>query len=697
MKRSEFVFLNLVLVIVGVSICLAETSKMIKRVAPLINTTFVDRYNQQHHLVIPEKGEGMIDTLRWYVGQPLDMLDYVTTLDTIVVWFYPLATCSLLEIWANFADEAELGWLRVSIAQRNEADTCCLSFNENLLFESIAWTGIDGGNQWYKMDFTHMWPPEYFQLELPGDTAFYVIMQAAWEGYPHINWDDCDGWTRTEGPPHFRFTYEHTTNESPNCEGVWCSSWYYVYYTTDPPVFPELLVKAVVKYPKAPVEVEMTHLPDTYSTKGPFQVTASIWDPGDVVETVFLNFHLRGTQVILTTEMQLQEDYTYVGQLKGEYAAGDTIEYWITCHKHGSSESRFFIIRECNPEAEILVVNDNGGNRGKYYQAILDSLGYSYNYWDVAEYGGINRDILNYGNWRTVILFGCGCGTTPGKTYTGDMWADFLAQGGNIFYSDQNYFCAHSDSLDYPGGCQFEGDLVEGEFLYDYFGVSWAKSNPEYQDTLFRGLDTVVVGEENVGESLGLHTSHLGIDSWPDYTQARNGAFNLFETIVGNTTCGTRYEGTVSGVTFKTVFIPFPFEALCDYDDYEDRIIVTPAAYTIMQNIIAWFESSVGTEERNYGEKSLPTLFALFQNYPNPFNATTLIRYQLSAVGGPRMAVTLEIYNILGQKVVTLVDGKQTPGYKAVTWNPQDLASGIYFYRLKAGDFTAIKKMVLLK
>jgi len=693
MKRPKFLFLNLVLVIFGVSICLAETPKVIERAALLPNTTLVDRHNQQHHLAKPEKGEGMIDTLRWYVGEPLDMLDYVTTLDTIIVWFYPLVTCSLVEIRANFADEAEYGWLRVSIAQRNEADTCCLSFNENLLFESIAWTGIDGGNQWYKMDFTHMWPPEYFQLELPGDTAFYVIMQTAKDGYPHINWDDCEGFTRTEGPPHFRFTYDHATNESPNCEGMRCSRWYYVIYMSDPPVYPELLVEAIIKYPKAPVEVQMTHLPDTYSIKGPFQVCASIWDPGKVVDMVFLNSHLRGIQAILTTKMQLQEDSTYVGQIGREYTVGDTIDYWITCHRLGASDTTFFIIRECDPEAEILLVSDNGGGRGKYYQAILDSLGYSYNYWDVAEYGGISSDILNYGNWETVILFGCGCVTTPGKTYTGDMWTDFLAQGGNILYPDQDYFCAHSDSLDYPGGCQFEGDLSEGEFLYDYFGVSWAKSNPEYRDTLFRGLDTVVVGEENVGGTFGLHTSHLEIEAWPDYTQAKAGAFNLFEAALGDTTCGTRYESTVSGETFKTVFIPFPLEALCDYNDYEDRIVVTPEAYTIMQNIVAWFETSVGVKEGKDKEDHLPTLFALSQNYPNPFNPTTRIKYSLLK----GCYVRLEVYNLLGQRVATLVDGKQAPGYKAATWDAKDMASGIYFYRLKADEFTAIKKMILLK
>lgn len=100
----------------------------------------------------------------------------------------------------------------------------------------------------------------------------------------------------------------------------------------------------------------------------------------------------------------------------------------------------------------------------------------------------------------------------------------------------------------------------------------------------------------------------------------------------------------------------------------------------------------------------IPEEFALSQNYPNPFNATTVIcyslpvdRYQSSADGGPRTAVSLEVYNILGEKVATLVDEKQTPGYKAVTWDAKDAGSGIYFYRLQAEGFVETRKMILLK
>lgn len=85
--------------------------------------------------------------------------------------------------------------------------------------------------------------------------------------------------------------------------------------------------------------------------------------------------------------------------------------------------------------------------------------------------------------------------------------------------------------------------------------------------------------------------------------------------------------------------------------------------------------------------------YALSQNYPNPFNPITQIRYTL-----PRdCEVELTIYNILGQKVTTLVDGKQKAGYKTVRWDAGSFSSGIYFCRLTAGDFVDTRKMVLLK
>ncbi|MDD4052722.1 MAG: FlgD immunoglobulin-like domain containing protein [candidate division Zixibacteria bacterium] len=108
---------------------------------------------------------------------------------------------------------------------------------------------------------------------------------------------------------------------------------------------------------------------------------------------------------------------------------------------------------------------------------------------------------------------------------------------------------------------------------------------------------------------------------------------------------------------------------------------------------------AIGTEEYLAGKATpIPTQYFLSQNSPNPFNPTTSIRFGLPKAG----KVRLDVVNILGQTVKSLVNQDMAAGYHAVVWNGDDadghgVASGIYFYRLRAGDFTQSRKMVLLK
>jgi hypothetical protein len=90
---------------------------------------------------------------------------------------------------------------------------------------------------------------------------------------------------------------------------------------------------------------------------------------------------------------------------------------------------------------------------------------------------------------------------------------------------------------------------------------------------------------------------------------------------------------------------------------------------------------------------ALPQIYALAQNYPNPFNPLTVIRYQLPI----QSKVVLTVYNVLGQKVRTLVDEIQEAGFKSIEWNASEVASGVYFYRLQAGTFVNTKKLILLR
>jgi hypothetical protein len=103
-------------------------------------------------------------------------------------------------------------------------------------------------------------------------------------------------------------------------------------------------------------------------------------------------------------------------------------------------------------------------------------------------------------------------------------------------------------------------------------------------------------------------------------------------------------------------------------------------------------------------EPPLPTSFALKQNYPNPFNPTTIIEFAVGSEGGSaeREAVVLEIYNVLGQQVKTLVNEELPPGNYRYEWNATDdigarVATGVYLYRLSVGETRESKKMLFLK
>jgi hypothetical protein len=95
----------------------------------------------------------------------------------------------------------------------------------------------------------------------------------------------------------------------------------------------------------------------------------------------------------------------------------------------------------------------------------------------------------------------------------------------------------------------------------------------------------------------------------------------------------------------------------------------------------------------NPEEAPIPFTYSLGQNYPNPFNPTTVIPYSIR----DRVRVSLDVYNVLGQRVARLVDGVMDPGEYQSTLNVRNLASGIYFYQIKAGTFNQTRKMIILK
>ncbi len=173
-------------------------------------------------------------------------------------------------------------------------------------------------------------------------------------------------------------------------------------------------------------------------------------------------------------------------------------------------------------------------------------------------------------------------------------------------------------------------------------------------------------------------------------------AFTIGSTLEFHTGSGTEYGGfyempLLGGHTWVVeVFFP----ELHDSTALTDTIDVVSGS-NVVKDYTLTLLSTIGPRDGG----NLPVDFALYQNYPNPFNPSTTIAYQLAEAG----QVSLVVYDLTGNVVSTLVNESQTAGYYQTVWNGRDrrgvpVATGVYFYRLKAGtEFVKTHKMVLMK
>ena len=99
------------------------------------------------------------------------------------------------------------------------------------------------------------------------------------------------------------------------------------------------------------------------------------------------------------------------------------------------------------------------------------------------------------------------------------------------------------------------------------------------------------------------------------------------------------------------------------------------------------------TGPTSVNDVSLPSVFSLSQNFPNPFNPATNFEFRITESG----FVTLKVYNLLGDEVATIVNKRLKAGNYRYKWKPVNLASGVYLYQLREGNFKETKKLILLK
>jgi hypothetical protein len=125
----------------------------------------------------------------------------------------------------------------------------------------------------------------------------------------------------------------------------------------------------------------------------------------------------------------------------------------------------------------------------------------------------------------------------------------------------------------------------------------------------------------------------------------------------------------------------------CNWGDADRRTLYITSGNSVYRIRLA---ATTGVGEKR---ENIPAGFDLFPNYPNPFNPETTIRYSLPG----RSHVTLSVFNALGQQASTLVDGNQEAGLYSVRFDGSGMASGVYFYTLRADDRTATRRFILLR
>ena len=340
------------------------------------------------------------------------------------------------------------------------------------------------------------------------------------------------------------------------------------------------------------------------------------------------------------------------------------------------------------------LVTVGGGWNGVAFESVIyktTDLGINWTRYNLTDVNALNSvSFLSNGYGASVGEYGIiyittNKGATWAQKHIGSWWTDEL--------SDACFFdSTHIIAVGFGGKILISNDL----------GISWDSVNSSTTKTLYSiekvGSNLYIAGESG----LVLFSSDFG-NTWQSQTKVTNAHlygihfsnFNIGYLVGGRNDISADksviLKTTDSGITWNKLAHPsnavlydiFFINELVGWAVGDSGLILktTNGGVTFIED-----------EENNFTQ---PKEFLLEQNYPNPFNPSTSIQYAISST----QLVTLKVYDLLGREVATLVNEEKTAGsYNAqFTMNNVQLSSGIYFYKLQAGDFVETKKMILLK
>jgi len=321
--------------------------------------------------------------------------------------------------------------------------------------------------------------------------------------------------------------------------------------------------------------------------------------------------------------------------------------------------------------------------------------------------GGIyvdgGKDIMIENN----IVSGCDLGIEIGAENSGTIVSGIIVRNNVVFGNEKVgiIFGGYAMNTGRVNNCYFlNNTCYKNDILYEGWGelaIQYAEDNTIENNIFYCNSQNVLLYSEN-----GNVNNQLNYNLWYNENGTNNSTFVWR---------GTSYESFSDYQTGSEQDVNSQFEdpqfLNPSQDDYHIQTLSPAIDKGNPLFVPAIGEVDIDGEPRIYGSQvdvgadewhssssmdvNIKKFFSydLEQNYPNPFNPKTIINYELQTTN----YIELTIFNSLGEKVTTLVSEKQEAGFHKVEWNATEFAGGIYFYRLKVGNFSDIKKMVVVK
>jgi archaellum component FlaG (FlaF/FlaG flagellin family) len=345
-----------------------------------------------------------------------------------------------------------------------------------------------------------------------------------------------------------------------------------------------------------------------------------------------------------------------------------TVHFISNQGSYGNAEFRFTTFG-----LDILVVaDDDGANYETYIENELKSVN--------ADYGIIPSNYLityaNSINSFNILVWNTGVTEPAINSDEINVLKTFLDNGGRLYLNGVDIAYQLAD----PSSPYYSTETMD--FFTNYLNAEYVLR--EHSATIIQGVSgdpiTDGIGMTNLTGGTGANTINHTAGHYVNQIKViGNNNANIFSFwLKPNEYPGIRAFYGISG---KVVFTTFGFET----------IALAERRALFAQRVIDWLKIPVSVEDNQSGQ--MPASFELYQNYPNPFNPTTLIKYQTANI----THVTLKVYDLIGSEVAVLVNEVKEPGSYQISFDAKNLASGIYFYKMTAGDFSSVKKMNLLK